>query len=78
MIEVLFFAELEEKAGTRRLTVEKNELTIEALRTHLVEMNSQLTGVKNAMAAVNEEYAEEATVVRDGDTVAFIPPVSGG
>jgi molybdopterin converting factor subunit 1 len=31
-----------------------------------------------ASCAVNEEYARFTTVLRDGDEVAFLPPVSGG
>jgi len=29
-------------------------------------------------AAVNEEYAENSQPLREGDVVAFIPPMSGG
>ena len=29
-------------------------------------------------AAVNREYASRDTVLRDGDEVAFLPPVAGG
>jgi len=29
-------------------------------------------------AAVNREYVESDTVLRDGDEVAFLPPVAGG
>ena len=29
-------------------------------------------------AAVNREYADAATVLEDGDEVAFLPPVAGG
>lgn len=29
-------------------------------------------------AAVNREYASPDTVLRDGDEVAFLPPVAGG
>ncbi|MFC1791292.1 MoaD/ThiS family protein, partial [Gemmatimonadota bacterium] len=28
--------------------------------------------------AVNEEYCPDDTALRDGDVVAFIPPVAGG
>ncbi|MBN9494989.1 MoaD/ThiS family protein, partial [bacterium] len=28
--------------------------------------------------AIDEEYVSESDSVSDGDTVAFIPPVSGG
>ena len=30
------------------------------------------------VAAVNEDYAEGGVVLREGDEVALIPPVSGG
>ncbi len=29
-------------------------------------------------AAVNREYADAETVLRDGDEVSFLPPVAGG
>ena len=32
----------------------------------------------NTLAAVNMEYAEPTQSVRDGDEVAFFPPVTGG
>jgi molybdopterin converting factor subunit 1 len=28
--------------------------------------------------AINEEYAKLTTTLRDGDEIAFLPPVSGG
>ena len=33
---------------------------------------------RSISVAVNEEYAKPATTLRDGDEVAFLPPVSGG
>ncbi len=30
------------------------------------------------LAAVNQEYADLNAVLRDGDEVAFFPPVTGG
>lgn len=29
-------------------------------------------------AAVNREYVDSETILRDGDEVAFLPPVAGG
>jgi molybdopterin converting factor subunit 1 len=33
---------------------------------------------RTVSGAVNEEYARMSRVVREGDDVAFLPPVSGG
>lgn len=33
---------------------------------------------RSISCAVNEEYARLSTHLRDGDEVAFLPPVSGG
>lgn len=33
---------------------------------------------RSVSCAVNEEYARMTTHLRDGDEVAFLPPVSGG
>jgi len=77
MIEVLFFAELREQAGTEKAQVEVSEITVQELKEeHLSEYN--LLTINQAMVAVNEEYAEDDTILKDGDVVAFIPPVSGG
>ncbi len=32
----------------------------------------------SVMVAVNEEYASAEQILKEGDTVAIIPPVSGG
>ena len=47
----------------------------------LVEMHRGLAGtaVWNSVAvAVNQEYARAGDVLREGDEVALLPPVSGG
>ena len=33
---------------------------------------------ENMLMAINQEYANAAALVHDGDEVAFFPPVSGG
>ncbi|MCM2674942.1 molybdopterin converting factor subunit 1 [Alkalicoccobacillus plakortidis] len=76
MITVKCFASLEEKIGTHILELSYSEKTVKELvdelqKTYQIELDS-------VMVAVNEEYAEQETIVRAGDTLALIPPVSGG
>ncbi|MFC4559290.1 molybdopterin converting factor subunit 1 [Virgibacillus kekensis] len=77
MIDVLFFAELQEKVGSEKVSMEADGLSVADLKQKLTQEYSSLK-LDHAMIAVNEEYAQEATVLNNGDTVAFIPPVSGG
>ncbi|WP_269409672.1 molybdopterin converting factor subunit 1 [Lentibacillus daqui] len=78
MIDVLFFAELQESLGKDRLSLEAaNVASVKELKTRL-QSEYQLEAIDRAMIAVNEEYATEDAELIDGDVVAFIPPVSGG
>jgi len=77
MIKVLFFAGLKEQAGTDNMNVDADGLTVREMREkYLTDLN--MPGLSQAMIAVNEEYEGAETILRDGDIVAFIPPVSGG
>lgn len=77
MIEVLFFAELQDALGEEKMVVEASGLTVSALKEKFIEAD-HLPKFHHAMVAINEEYAQDTTVLKDGDVVAFIPPVSGG
>lgn len=77
MIEVLFFAELRDQAGTNQVKIQASDISVKQLKEEYLTEFDLLT-INNAMIAVNEEYAEEDTILKDGDVVAFIPPVSGG
>ncbi|WP_163536567.1 molybdopterin converting factor subunit 1 [Gracilibacillus sp. YIM 98692] len=77
MIEVLLFAQLQEDAGTDRLTLNIEKLSVKQLRKKLMETYN-LQQVKESMVAVNEVYALDKEWIQSGDTVAIIPPVSGG
>jgi molybdopterin synthase sulfur carrier subunit len=52
--------------------------TINQLKTLLEEKYPQLNQLGSYMIAVNNEYASINEVIREGDEVAIIPPVSGG
>ncbi|MCM3739160.1 molybdopterin converting factor subunit 1 [Oceanobacillus luteolus] len=77
MIKVLLFAELQEVVGRPSIEVPLQNLSVQQLKEKLQQEYPQLK-LGGVMTAVNEEYAKEADDIKAGDTVAFIPPVSGG
>ncbi|KOR81159.1 molybdenum cofactor biosynthesis protein MoaD [Bacillus sp. FJAT-21352] len=77
MINVLFFAQLKDKLGKETVSIEGNGMSVAQLKAKM-KVDFQLEGLETVMTAVNEEFADDDTILSDGDTVAFIPPVSGG
>jgi sulfur-carrier protein len=76
VITILFFAHLQEAIGKERIELNSAPITVKELKNHLeTEYNIEL---QHVMVAVNEEYAAENEFIHPGDTVALIPPVSGG
>jgi molybdopterin converting factor subunit 1 len=64
--------------GGKEIAVEQSEQTVAALRAKLIATYPQLSGLKSLLIAVNNVYAEDQDVIREGDEIALIPPVSGG
>lgn len=77
MVSVLFFAELQEASGKEKVMVKNAGKTVQELKQS-IQSDYDLKGIEQAMIAVNEEYADDETILQEGDVVAFIPPVSGG
>ncbi|PLT35924.1 molybdopterin converting factor subunit 1 [Bacillus sp. V5-8f] len=77
MVKVLFFAHLKDQAGQEEVSIEGNGLSIAEVKEKIAA-DFGIEGLDSVMAAVNEEFADDGTIVSEGDTVAFIPPVSGG
>ncbi|MBI4513141.1 MAG: molybdopterin converting factor subunit 1 [Gemmatimonadetes bacterium] len=78
-VRALFFASYREWAGTDALELRLGEGATVADAVTLVRRRPGLERIpESAVVAVNEEYAPSETALRDGDEVAFIPPVSGG
>ena len=81
MINVLFFASLRERLATERLQEPfVPDLTVAALRSRLASRGSvwetALSG--RLLVAVNQDIVSDSQLLRDGDEVAFFPPVTGG
>jgi molybdopterin converting factor subunit 1 len=79
-IRVKLFAIVKERAGVGELWLELREgANVAAASMALKERLPAVAGFLDRSAfAVNREYAEAASVLRDGDELAVIPPVSGG
>ncbi|MBU8772496.1 MULTISPECIES: molybdopterin converting factor subunit 1 [Cytobacillus] len=76
MNKIMFFAHLRDRVGEESVTKDVSGKTISELK-QMLEENYGLK-LDSVMAAVNEEFASDDEVIQAGDTIAFIPPVSGG
>ncbi|PGM77371.1 molybdopterin converting factor subunit 1 [Bacillus cereus] len=78
MIIILLFANLREEVGSDRLVIsEKQEMTVQQLKEWL-KASYCLQSLYKVMVAVNEEFVMNEEMIKAGDIVALIPPVSGG
>ncbi len=79
-IHIKLFAILRDQAGVAEITLPLPEGTNAAAAGRaLVEKFPPLAQQMNFVAyAVNRSYAGPAQVLKDGDELALIPPVSGG
>ena len=79
-ITLKFFAIVRERLGESELVVELPEgSTIADARAHVDNLAGDAAPlVQRSMTMLNQEYATPEDVLRDGDELAFIPPVSGG
>ena len=86
-IRVLFFASAREAAGNISkvsLELTADEANTQSLRQKLAMLYPALAEMvrdeENLTFALNEEYLTSGKILplKDGDTIALIPPISGG
>ncbi len=79
-VTVRVFARLRELAGRDAWVVDApDNATVRDVWRTAVAAHPALAPFESAIStAVNAEFARMASPVRDGDDVAFLPPVSGG
>ena len=79
-VTVQLFARLRELAGQAELSCDVAAgATIATVWQNLVGAYPVLEPFSRSVScALNEDFARMSASVRDGDTVAFLPPVSGG
>jgi len=79
-VRLLFFAVLRDIAGTdeRQLAVADGTTARDVWQSLRREYAKLTDYSQPPMIAINESYAAPETILRDGDELAFIPPVAGG
>jgi molybdopterin converting factor subunit 1 len=79
-VTVRLFARLRDLAGSGELVRDvPDPATIEQVWRSLVKDMPALGDYERTMSvALNTDYSRMSATVKDGDEVAFLPPVSGG
>ncbi len=77
MIQVLFFAHLQDEIGENQVAMDIDSLTVKELKERIRETYA-VSQMDSTMVSVNEEFAKDEQLIQRGDEVAFIPPISGG
>jgi molybdopterin converting factor subunit 1 len=79
-VRLLYFAVLRDITGKNEDQIDLPEGTRAAdVWNRLRAQHAELAGYQRPpMTAVNESYVSAEEILREGDEVAFIPPVAGG
>ncbi|CAH1637914.1 unnamed protein product [Spodoptera littoralis] len=80
-VKLLFFAQSKELAGTKESTIRlPNKISYSKLLNIIVESYNLQAIKNNILLAKNEEVCDEDIdiEIRERDSIAVIPPISGG
>jgi molybdopterin converting factor subunit 1 len=80
LVTLRMFARLREISGNAELQIVRPEGSdAGSLWKDLTQQYPELGPYTGSIScAINQEYAKLSTALRDGDEIAFLPPVSGG
>ncbi len=78
-LQILLFGITKDMVGQRILSYElPDQSTVPDLLENLKTDYPALQDLSSVMIAVNNEYGQKDQILRAGDEIALIPPVSGG
>lgn len=83
-LKILYFASLADALNKREETLEltKETCTVDDIKSILSQRGDiwveKIAKQKNLLSAVNQKMSDENTPLKDGDELAFFPPVTGG
>ncbi|HJU07335.1 MAG TPA: MoaD/ThiS family protein [Rhodanobacteraceae bacterium] len=75
---LLYFASLRDAAGCAQEDVISGARAPRALYAEAATRHGFRMPLERVRVAVNGEFADVDSALRDGDEIAFLPPVSGG
>jgi len=64
--------------GSKEVELEINGRTVADLQKELNQQYPSLESLNSLFIAINQNYADGSTVLKETDEIALIPPVSGG
>src|SRR5690349_15271011 len=79
-VQVLFFGVLRDLAGLHSESIRlPDQATLADVWSHYEQRVPKLKAMARSVAmSINQEYASPETLLKPGDEVALLPPVSGG
>ena len=78
-INILVFGIVTDILGKSSILLDiPSNITIIELKDILLNKYQKLSSIHNFAFAINEEYADDTQIIYENDTIAIIPPVSGG
>ncbi len=77
-VDILAFGIAKDILGSHKICMPIGGSSIDQLKIELEKRYPELKQLSTYLIAVNNEYADEETVLHESDEIAIIPPVSGG
>ncbi|MDR2335569.1 MAG: molybdopterin converting factor subunit 1 [Burkholderiaceae bacterium] len=82
-VNVLYFASIREALGMGSESLRTSATTVAELREEIIRARGEAAAAalapnKAVRMALNQVMCKGGTAIKDGDEVAFFPPVTGG
>ena len=78
MLRIKLFAGIKQKIGKDEIIINADrEIKVRELISIIKEQYPEIKEL-NFFVSVNHEFADEEKVIKEGDEIALLPPVSGG
>ncbi|MCW4050453.1 MAG: molybdopterin converting factor subunit 1 [Candidatus Bathyarchaeota archaeon] len=78
-IKVKYYASFRDMTGKNEEVLEvKDGITVKGIRDHVRGIYEKIAQKEQVLVAVNGTFTQLDEVIKEGDDVAFFPPVSGG